>query len=561
MLSKLAKTWLVLGLTLGVVSVGHSHGLIQEPPSRNWYCGVVTKPDEVGRPGEYAECADAFSSDPNGGYQFMSVLTHAQGRAVVTPLPPHVCGFGSETWSGGATPWDKSINWPTNNIRAGRQTITWNVTWGPHFDDTKEFRYWMTKPGFVYQVGKPLTWNDFEEAAFCVLTYDDSNPNGNPDISPDKANGLFRTSCNVPQRQGRHIIYGEWGRNHYTYERFHSCVDVVFSDSNGGTAQANISMQPNVTEFIGEGTLRLDGSASQGTGLSYQWSVNAPNPSLYKLENAGQSVATLSLTEPPAASNISISLRVSNSTSSHTATVSLKHLPRKSNGYVDLGPLTVQARTLNVGDKVSVRSVNSSGQDSYHPSTPLEITSATSVASAWPYALAEAVNQSSAALKIGVLDSAGGVVPQQHATANRLYALSAANIGNAYLQVESGNGNSTCKVSYTVTNQWNSGFQAELTITNLAATAINGWELSWTLGSNEQLTYGWSAAFTSSASSVVASNPASHWNGVLAANGGTAGIGFVGTKGSAPPAVPSVFMLNGTRCQQAATAVKHKHVH
>ncbi|EAU67058.1 cellulose binding domain-containing protein [Stigmatella aurantiaca] len=127
--------------------------------------------------------------------------------------------------------------------------------------------------------------------------------------------------------------------------------------------------------------------------------------------------------------------------------------------------------------------------------------------------------------------------------------------------MESGNGNSGCKVSYAITNPWNGGFQADLTITNLAATAINGWELSWTLGSNEQLTSGWSATFTSSASSVAASNPASHWNGVLAANGGTAKIGFTGTKGSAPPAIPSVFLLNGTRCQLAAPAVQHRHVH
>lgn len=231
MLTKNGKTWLSLSLALGAATVAHGHGLIQNPPSRNWFCGAHTKPDEVGRPGEYAECADAFSDDFSGGYQFMSVLTHTQGRAVVSPLPQYVCGFGSETWRGGATPWDKSINWPTSTFSSGPQTFTWNISWGPHYDDTEEFRYWITKPDFVYQVGKPLTWDDFEEEAFCVLKYDDRNPNGNPAITPDKANALFHTTCNVPQRQGRHVIYAEWGRNHYTYERFHGCVDVVFSGS------------------------------------------------------------------------------------------------------------------------------------------------------------------------------------------------------------------------------------------------------------------------------------------------------------------------------------------
>jgi chitin-binding protein len=32
---------------LGFVSGVASHGLIQDPPSRNWYCGAVTKPDQV----------------------------------------------------------------------------------------------------------------------------------------------------------------------------------------------------------------------------------------------------------------------------------------------------------------------------------------------------------------------------------------------------------------------------------------------------------------------------------------------------------------------------------
>ncbi|ADO70665.1 uncharacterized protein STAUR_2873 [Stigmatella aurantiaca DW4/3-1] len=121
---------------------------------------------------------------------------------MVTPLPQHVCGFGSETWRGGATPWDQPIHWPASNLSPGLQTITWNITWGPHFDDTKEFRYWITKPGFVYQVGKPLAWDDFEEAAFCVLAYDDSNPNGNPDISPDKASEHRpRRTVSMPRRQ------------------------------------------------------------------------------------------------------------------------------------------------------------------------------------------------------------------------------------------------------------------------------------------------------------------------------------------------------------------------
>ena len=71
------------------VGSAYSHGLLQDPPSRNWFCGAVTKPHEVtwGDP-EYPICGEAFDPFENGpadGYQFMSVLTHTQGRSSVTP--------------------------------------------------------------------------------------------------------------------------------------------------------------------------------------------------------------------------------------------------------------------------------------------------------------------------------------------------------------------------------------------------------------------------------------------------------------------------------------------
>ncbi|MEM1179800.1 MAG: lytic polysaccharide monooxygenase auxiliary activity family 9 protein, partial [Acidobacteriota bacterium] len=208
------------------------HGLMEDPPSRNWLCGAITKPDQVANgTAAYPICGDAFAVDFNGGYSFMSVLTHDVGRSGVTPLPEHVCGFGSETWNGGATPWDTPIDWPTNAMSAGRNEITWNISWGPHFDDTEEFRYWITKSDFQFQVGVPLTWQDFEDQPFCVLNYVDTDPTGNPDVVPDKAGTRFHTFCDVPARSGRHVIYGEWGRNFFTFERFHGCIDAVFDGS------------------------------------------------------------------------------------------------------------------------------------------------------------------------------------------------------------------------------------------------------------------------------------------------------------------------------------------
>ena len=443
------RRWLALAVLLGLSGSSFGHGLVSDPPSRNWFCGAITKPDQVANgSAQYPVCGDAFNApgmDPNAGYSFMSVLTHTTGRAGIGPRS-NVCSFDSETWNGNPTPWDQSINWPTNPMSAGPRTFTWNIQWGPHFSDTEDFRYWITKPGFQYQVGQPLSFSDFEDAPFCSLSYDDANPNGNPNVIPDQGNATFQTRCNVPQRSGRHVIYAEWGRNQWTYERFHGCIDVTFQGTTP-TVDAQIALSPNVAEFEGPGSITLDARGSTGSNLSYQWTVSSQNPSLYTLTNANQSVATLTLGTPTVASNVTVSLVVSSGTSSDSATQTFVHRPAGgTTQWFDLGALTSTAVTMNVGDQVSVRTVSNSGQDAYWPANPVVITAANTAANAWPMALAQAVNAGNGAVRVGVLNAQNQVVPQQSATANHVFAQTSANIASAFLQrvpVSSDNGGVT----------------------------------------------------------------------------------------------------------------------
>jgi chitin-binding protein len=209
-----------------------AHGLIENPPSRNWICGAVTKPNQVNDgTAQHPICKDAFAIDPIAGYNFMAVVTHTLGRSVLTPLPKNVCGFDGETWKGGPTPWDVPMQWPATPMIPGPQTFTWNITWGPHFDDTMEFRYWITKADFAFSPTKALGWDDFETEPFCIQAYDDKKPDANPNVTSDKPKSQFMTKCTVPARKGHHVFYGEWGRTSPTFERFHGCVDASF----GGT--------------------------------------------------------------------------------------------------------------------------------------------------------------------------------------------------------------------------------------------------------------------------------------------------------------------------------------
>jgi chitin-binding protein len=229
-------SWIPSGISSGIWSIplvlatlSFGDGLMESPPARNWYCGYLTKPDHfANNTAKYPFCAEAFAAMPMAAYNFMSVVTHSWGRAKALPLPAHVCSFDSETWNGAQTPWDTPLAWPTTPMSPGLQDITWNAAWGAHYDDTRDFSYWITKPDFVFSPDRELTWADFETEPFCVELYDDKNPEANPNLVVDKVNIKFTTKCQVPPRSGHHVIYGEWGRTESTLQRFHGCIDVAF---------------------------------------------------------------------------------------------------------------------------------------------------------------------------------------------------------------------------------------------------------------------------------------------------------------------------------------------
>nr|BFE57533.1 hypothetical protein GCM10020063_020590 [Dactylosporangium thailandense] len=104
----------------------------------------------------------------------------------------------------------------------------------------------------------------------------------------------------------------------------------------------------------------------------------------------------------------------------------------------------------------------------------------------------------------------------------------------------------TCTVAYRITNSWQGGFGADVTITNLGA-PVTAWTLGWTYASGQSVTQAWNATVTQSGTVVTAKNVS--YNGTIA-TGGTANFGFNGAYTSSNP-VPGAFTLNGTRCSTA----------
>jgi len=100
-----------------------------------------------------------------------------------------------------------------------------------------------------------------------------------------------------------------------------------------------------------------------------------------------------------------------------------------------------------------------------------------------------------------------------------------------------------CSVSYAVSSQWQGGFGANVTITNLGD-PLTSWTLAWSYSAGQTVTQAWNTTLTQSGANVTARNVG--YNGAIATNG-TASFGFNGSWTGSNPA-PTSFALNGVAC-------------
>ncbi|MBK3639148.1 cellulose binding domain-containing protein [Streptomyces sp. MBT33] len=102
-----------------------------------------------------------------------------------------------------------------------------------------------------------------------------------------------------------------------------------------------------------------------------------------------------------------------------------------------------------------------------------------------------------------------------------------------------------CSVEYSVTGQWDSGFQGAVKITNNTA-AVSSWSLTFDFADGQKVTQGWNAKWSQSGTTVTAANES--YNGSLA-TGASVSAGFLASRpASGSNAVPTSFQLNGTTC-------------
>jgi hypothetical protein len=103
-----------------------------------------------------------------------------------------------------------------------------------------------------------------------------------------------------------------------------------------------------------------------------------------------------------------------------------------------------------------------------------------------------------------------------------------------------------CSVDYR-TNDWGSGFTADLTITNRGSDPIDGWTLTYSYTGNQRLANGWNGSWSQSGQTITVRNAS--YNGTIAPGANVSTGAQFSYSGS--NAAPTSFTLNGTVCNGA----------
>jgi chitodextrinase len=114
--------------------------------------------------------------------------------------------------------------------------------------------------------------------------------------------------------------------------------------------------------------------------------------------------------------------------------------------------------------------------------------------------------------------------------------VSAQSAGVAATTAPGGGGGGGCSVTYTVSNQWDTGFTANVTVTNTGTRPTTSWKVTWTWAGNQQITNIWSAADSRSGQNETVTNAG--YNGVIPPGGSTSfgfQAGYSGTNTSPTP--------------------------
>ena len=103
----------------------------------------------------------------------------------------------------------------------------------------------------------------------------------------------------------------------------------------------------------------------------------------------------------------------------------------------------------------------------------------------------------------------------------------------------------SCRVSYSIFDQWSNGFDARITITNTGSRPLNNWALRWLYPNGQLVTGPWDSVNEQNEARTMLTNAT--WNPVLAP-GASLSFGFIAGWNGVRNDRPAGFTLNTTQC-------------
>jgi hypothetical protein len=183
---------------------GHAraHGTVTSPPSRVYGCYQEgpESPDSAACRAAVATMGSSALYDWNGIRQ-----GNAGGNHQVVVPDGQLCSGGNPSGFGGLDL--ARSDWPATPVSPGSLTFRWTNTAAHR---TQSYDYYITREG--YDPSRPLRWSDLE--LFC-----------HSGATAAESGASHR--CNMPNRNGRHVVYAVWQRSD-SPEAFYACIDVSF---------------------------------------------------------------------------------------------------------------------------------------------------------------------------------------------------------------------------------------------------------------------------------------------------------------------------------------------
>ena len=103
----------------------------------------------------------------------------------------------------------------------------------------------------------------------------------------------------------------------------------------------------------------------------------------------------------------------------------------------------------------------------------------------------------------------------------------------------------TCRVAYSVEDQWSTGFKASVRVTNIGGSVINGWRMTWTFPDGQRIYGLWNGVKRQDGDTVTVTNAD---NNVAIKPHQTIDFGFTASREDAN-GKPPAFTLNGHPCR------------